>query len=342
MSDIDTDQEFVLPTTPDAPVVAVRKNRFPAVIQLGVLGFVLLALLGSAYIPTLRNPSAPSVAQTAILPGSDTKSDLAVMEPIGAVTIRAKSAYVYDVRAGRALYNKNADEVVPIASITKLMTALVAHELIADDADVTVPRAATMQSSVSGLLPGEAFTSEALSQYAMMSSSNDAAYSLAAAVGTVLTPKNDPVASFVTAMNIKAEELELDNLTFYNPTGLDRSVSEAGAYGTARDITFLMEYILTNYPDILAPTTDSVARVYSESGTYHDAENTNPIINRIPNLIGSKTGYTDLAGGNLTIAFDAGFDRPIIVTVLGSSFDERFTDVLTLVASVQEAMAKVE
>ncbi len=79
-------------------------------------------------------------------------------------------------------------------------------------------------------------------------------------------------------------------------------------------------------------------RIYNTDGEYHDAINTNDIVSRIPNLIGSKTGYTDLAGGNLTVAFDAGFDRPIIITVLGSSREERFTDVLKLVNAVQEAV----
>ncbi len=140
-------------------------------------------------------------------------------------------------------------------------------------------------------------------------------------------------------MNIRAAELGLPHLHFLNPTGLDISVTEAGAVGTAREISFLMEYIVSNYPEILAPTTIESARVYNADGAYHDAENTNPIISKIPNLLGSKTGYTDLAGGNLTIAFDAGYNRPIIVTVLGATYDGRFTDVQKLVDAVTAAFA---
>ena len=79
----------------------------------------------------------------------------------------------------------------------------------------------------------------------------------------------------------------------------------------------------------------AAARVYSDSGNYHDAQNTNDALYLIPNLLASKTGYTDLAGGNLTIAYDAGFNRPIIVTVLGSTQQERFSDVVRLVEAVQ-------
>jgi D-alanyl-D-alanine carboxypeptidase len=101
-----------------------------------------------------------------------------------------------------------------------------------------------------------------------------------------------------------------------------------------------MEYILVIYPEILAPTTQSATRVYNTAGAYHDVDNTNAIATQIPNLLGSKTGYTDLAGGNLTVAFDLGLNRPIIITVLGSTRDARFSDVLELVAAVQESVTE--
>ena len=80
---------------------------------------------------------------------------------------------------------------------------------------------------------------------------------------------------------------------------------------------------------------NEISRVYNSAGAYHEAFNTNELVGDIPNLLGSKTGFTDLAGGNLTIAFDAGFDRPIIITVLGSTREGRFDDVATLIAASQ-------
>jgi D-alanyl-D-alanine carboxypeptidase len=188
------------------------------------------------------------------------------------------------------------------------------------------------------LREGDTLTTQALVDYSMLSSSNDAAHALAAAVGAILEPDSNPIQTFVTSMNIKAEELNLPTLTFYNATGLDVSATEPGAVGSARDVSFLMEYILMNYPSILEPSTFTSTRVYDAKGAFHQAENTNPIVAQIPNLLGSNTGYTDLAGGNLTIAFDAGYNRPIIVTVLGSSHDERFTDVIKLVRGVTASL----
>jgi D-alanyl-D-alanine carboxypeptidase len=101
-----------------------------------------------------------------------------------------------------------------------------------------------------------------------------------------------------------------------------------------------MEYIVVNQSDLLARTQEEQTRVYSQDGIYHDAVNTNYYIDEIPGIIGSKTGYTDLAGGNLVVAFDAGLNRPIIISVLGSTRQERFTDVMKLVAEVQHYVTK--
>jgi D-alanyl-D-alanine carboxypeptidase len=219
------------------------------------------------------------------------------------------------------------------------MTALLAHELVPGDEGVTVPMAAIRQEGSSGLVAGEQLDIEKLRQLALVSSSNDAAFALAASVGTLLGTK-DPTSQFIAGMNIRADELGLLTLDFKNTTGLDVSLTEPGAIGSARDVSFLMEYIISNYPEIITPTQDSATRIYNAAGAYHDINNTNEVALQIPNMIGSKTGYTDLAGGNLTIAFDAGLNRPIIITVLGSTRDERFSDVLALVSAVQETLSE--
>ncbi len=183
------------------------------------------------------------------------------------------------------------------------------------------------------------FEIEELSELALVSSSNDAAYALAASVGSLLGER-DPASQFIAGMNIRAKELGLHSLDFKSTTGLDLSSTVPGATGTARDVSFLMEYIISNYPEIIAPTKKTSTRVYNNAGAYHLVNNTNEIVLDIPNILGSKTGYTDLAGGNLTIAFDAGLNRPIIITVLGSTREDRFSDVMTLVEAVQKSLVQ--
>jgi D-alanyl-D-alanine carboxypeptidase (penicillin-binding protein 5/6) len=314
------------------------KNKFPVVAQLSILGLIMVGIFGTLMLHSTKSNPPESVAQPTITEET-TKQNPVVPQKISGVNIQGAAAYVWDVKGQRALYAKNEDVQLPLASITKLMTTLLAHELVEGNTKTTVPLSAIQQEGSSGLSVGEQLSVEELNALALVSSSNDAAYALAASVGQLLG-SGDPTAQFVRGMNIRAEELGLGSLEFKNTTGLDLSETEPGAVGSARDISFLMEYIITNYPEIITPTQESATRVYNTAGAYHEVENTNEIAKEIPNLIGSKTGFTDLAGGNLTVAFDAGFDRPIIITVLGSTRDERFTDVLTLVAAVQESIGK--
>jgi D-alanyl-D-alanine carboxypeptidase len=312
-----------------------QKNRFPILMQLGVLGLILVGMFSTLL---LQNPDSQVAEQLPPVPTqNNAAASVLVPQKITTMDLRAEAAYVWDVRAQRALYTNNESTPLPLASITKLMTTLLSYELIEQGEVAAISRNAVLQEGSSGFQIGEQLTIKNLTRMALISSSNDAAYELAASVGTLLGDQ-DPVSQFVTAMNIRAKELGLDSLKFKNMTGLDLSLIEPGSVGSAKDVSFLMEHIIGTYPDILIPTQQATTLVYNANGDYHTTENTNDIVNRIPNLIGSKTGYTDLAGGTLTIAFDLGLNRPIIITVLGSTRDERFSDVLKLVTAVQESI----
>lgn len=319
--------------------VPSRLARFPVVRQLVLLLLFLLILF-------VIVSGSPQALYNSLTTNSDLSANVGVpvveMPPgshtlgVGdesAIKLSARAALVWDVNQGKALFSKNSDEVLPLASITKLMTALVAYELVSGEKVATIPVAATRVQSPTGLKDGEVFSVKALTNLALIASSNDAAFALASAAGAVLG-QGAQTEQFIAAMNIRAEEIGLSSLRFYNMTGLDQSATAPGAVGTAQDITLLLEFILKHYPDILPVTTTEALRAYNNAGEFHDVENTNPIISSIPNLLASKTGYTDLAGGNLIVAFDAGFGRPIIITVLGSSKQGRFSDVTTLVDAV--------
>jgi D-alanyl-D-alanine carboxypeptidase len=129
---------------------------------------------------------------------------------------------------------------------------------------------------------------------------------------------------------------------FLNGTGLDESATMAGAYGSAEDIARLLAYGIRSNSDVFAATARDTMVITSESGTQHRAVNTNEALNAIPALIAGKTGYTDLAGGNLAIAFDAGLERPMIIVVLGSTQDGRFEDMKTLVDAARAYVSSTE
>jgi D-alanyl-D-alanine carboxypeptidase len=306
-------------------------RRVVIVFQLLLLLVILSGLFGAFLIDKKQTASVTEAVPLSDAPLSAANPE--VLAKMSEVQVRAKAAYVWDVNRGEALYAKNEDAVLPLASITKLMTSLLAFELASADTTTRLSSRAARQEG-SSLIEGEQFTLDELNRLALVSSSNSAAYELSASVGALLGDR-DPSAQFVEGMNIKAEELGFKTLSFKNPTGLDVSLTEPGAVGSAKEVSLLMESILKEYPELLEATTRGGARIYNSQGEYHDVENTNEVLYAIPNLIGSKTGYTDLAGGNLTIAFDAGMNRPVIITVLGSTREERFSDVLRLVRATQ-------
>jgi D-alanyl-D-alanine carboxypeptidase len=319
-------------------------NKFPVKTQLMVVGLLLLGIFAGVVAPmtfALFGTENNQAELNSVTLSDENKSNSLTLAKIDDIQIRAEAAYVWDVVGQRALYQKNADEELPLASITKLMTALVAYELVPDDTLVTISSAAAAQQSGGSFKAGEIFPAKKLADFALISSYNSAAYTLASSVGKLLG-EDDAVTQFVAAMNIRADELNLKTLNFSNPTGLDISTTKDGASGSAKEVSFLMEYILKNEPDILIPTVTQSARLYNTVGDFHEANNTNNILTDIPNLLGSKTGYTDLAGGNLTIAFDSGFNRPIIITVLGSTWSERFSDVKKLIAATEEVTSRQE
>lgn len=241
------------------------------------------------------------------------------INPYDAITVDAEAFFVYDVVKKEVLYSKNEERQLPLASITKLMTAVIAAEYLPKNTIISISNEAIMEEGDSGLTHGEKWNLNDLIGFTLLTSSNDGAYAIANASESF---------SFIEKMNAKAESINLYQTYFSNESGLDASLNNSGAYGSVRDVAFLFEYILRKHSNLIDTTRQKDLVINS-----HKAKNTNRYVGDIPGLIGSKTGFTDLAGGNLVIAFDAGINRPIIVSVLGSGFDERFDDVRKLSAA---------
>ena len=326
----------------DVESVKTNREHMPVIQQLSIALGILVLVFGTTYMGNKTEPKQTGTLQnvaetTQIITPTNIETPSAT-DSFETVTLQARSAYVWDVKEQRVLYSKNPDETLPLASVAKLMTALVAYELLGNNSTVRIGANAIAQEGDSGFGVGESFRSRNLLDLTLINSSNDGAFALAAAAGGSATNEEENAAAFVTAMNLRAEDLGLTTTSFKNPTGLDIAGSTAGAVGSARDMAFLMEYLVTHYPETLELTRKSDTRIANEVGNLHDAENTNHLAANIPSLLGSKTGYTDLAGGNLVIAFDVGLNHPIVIAVLGSSQEGRFTDVNALVKATRAEM----
>lgn len=258
------------------------------------------------------------------------------------INLEALSAVVYDVRNDKIIFAKDANAVRPLASVTKLMTALTASKLLEKNSLVQITTKDLMAQGDSGLRPGEKFSFQKLVDFVLTSSSNDGSTAIASVAGARMTTG----VKFHEDMNNLARSIGLKGLLFENPTGLDSNMTSSGAYGTAEDVAKLLAYIVKTNPGLISGTRYEYLNVNSENKISHTAKNTNEALPSIPGLIGGKTGFTDLSNGNLVIAFDAGLSNPFVVVVLGSSEKGRFEDVKKLVSatllSLEPVPSKVE
>ncbi|MEX2014246.1 MAG: hypothetical protein WD896_02740 [Parcubacteria group bacterium] len=259
--------------------------------------------------------------------------------PFPQIEVNAKAVYVYDVRAGTTLFAKNEDVRLPLASLTKVMSAVVAEDSSPLYGTVTISSEALMTEGDSGLFRDERWSLKDILDFSLLTSSNDGMRAVALSLGALHRANATSsliINDFVVKMNSKAGELGLKNTYFSNETGLDESEVKGGAYGSARDMSALFEYILLSHPELLESTRETVATFQSIDNHLHIGKNTNSMAGEIPGLMASKTGFTDTAGGNLVIAFDPELGRPFIISILGSTEQGRFEDARNLVAAVME------
>jgi len=241
------------------------------------------------------------------------------------VSLTGKAAVVYDLSNGLTLYEYNADAQLPLASLTKLLTTFAAVDTLSPSTTVTVDAKAIAEDGDSGLKEGEQFAFKDIARLALVASSNDAAEAIADAA-----TRSQSVTT-ATLLKNAAAAAELSQTYALNGTGLDENDVISGGYGSARDVARLAGALLLKAPEIARATTEPSITVTSLSGTTHTLPNTDIAVGHFPSPLLSKTGFTDLAGGNLVVIFNAGLNHPIAVVVLGSTRDARFTDVDTLI-----------
>jgi len=256
-------------------------------------------------------------------------------------SIEAKSFYVYDISENKSIFSKDEHLKLPLASITKLMTGFVAMEVMPDTTIITISKSDVALDAdnglQSGLFPGEKWKIKDLSDFSLMISSNGGMHAIASALNSYEAMNNKDT---IKMMNEKAETLGLKDTVFINETGLDVDKNMSGAYSSAYDVSQLLKNIINNNPDLILSTNKQNENFVSESNVKHAASNTNTSLNQISGMIASKTGFTDLAGGNLAIVFDAGLMHPVAIVVLGSTADGRFSDVVKLAKITLEKLSE--
>jgi len=222
--------------------------------------------------------------------------------------LTAKSVLVYDLVADETIFEKNPNTRLPMASLTKLMTAMIAIDNKRQDDRYLVRPESLVGENVIGLSEGEVMGLEDLLYGVFMYSANDAAETLA---DNTLLGREE----FIIAMNNKAKALGLTDTNFTNPTGLE---GDGDQYSTAHDLLVISRHALENYPLIakasstpeyyIAPTEDNFEYyLYSQLN----------LLTTYPGVKGLKDGYTPEAGWCL-ITYLEYEDKKIVGVILGS------------------------
>ncbi len=239
--------------------------------------------------------------------------------------ILGAAGFALNIRTNEELFNKNADATLPLASLTKLMTVYAALATLGDSAMITID--GTMLGAEGGGVPrGSVWSIEELSRATIAASLNDGARALSLASAR----EHDALATETDAASLitkRAHDLRLPTLSFLTVTGLDVSDGVSGALGSARDIASLAVIAENKYPDVFTLATRPTYTARLSSGRELVYENTSSLASRLLGTRLSKTGYTDLAGGNLLVIFEPIPGNPIVVVVLGSTKEGREIDV---------------
>ncbi|MFW5853071.1 MAG: D-alanyl-D-alanine carboxypeptidase family protein [Patescibacteria group bacterium] len=247
--------------------------------------------------------------------------------------LSAEAAAVYNITTEEFIFEKKLNKHLPIASVTKLMTIITAVDYLNYEDKITIESSEAGIISSAGLQTGDTWRFEDLARFTLITSSNGGATAIARAAGQKAGDEN-----FISLMNKKAKDLGLNNTFFVNSTGLDVGGQHSGSYSTAREITLLMVKLWQQESDLLTSTGLTSTSFTTTSGRRYPATNTNKKMDIMPGLVASKTGYTGNAGGNLTTVVDIGPGNYYVITVLGSTREQRTEDISKMIFTLIKSL----
>lgn len=272
-------------------------------------GVFLISQTESKGLPEQIQPEPQVLGASTLIRGEaqPEEFDVAVLKKPDFSGISAKSFLVFDLKTGKNLLEKNPDKKLGIASLTKLLTALVAYNNNDLNGTLVVPASSEIKVSPTlGLLRGDEVKVLDVFNAMLVGSTNDAALALAGFVG-------GSKENFVSLMNSQAKKIGMLNSNFSNPLGFDSFEN----YSTASDLKLL----ITRTENLAAFSNLGRRTFYDFSGklnkTYH-ASATNKLLAGHPDINAIKTGHTANSGGSMATKIDKN-GRGIVILVLGSS-----------------------
>lgn len=305
----------------------IRHSRFHQVDSVIIYGLAVISVL---VLSNIEKPITHLWSKKTVQVKEVATLSIFNQEAFSNIKIKGKAYVVYDIVDRKIIAQKNASEVLPLASITKVMTAITARTHYDKNKSITINSRSVEGGYDLGLRKGQVFDLDELLKYTLIFSSNDGAQAIADGLGG----RN----FFVSQMNIDAKQLGLD-LVFTHPAGIDEG-NNVGGKGSAYTVAKLTAVARRQLPEIFDVTTKRRATVVANTGKITGVPNTNQNVNNFLGLEISKTGFTDMAGGNLAIVVDILVGHPVAIVVLGSTHEGRFSDMEILYEALQKSLIR--
>lgn len=242
-----------------------------------------------------------------------------IQSTVGYPNITAKSALVYDLTTSKVLFEKDPKEKLPMASLTKIMTAIVALENKKNDDRYFVKKENLVGENSMGLEPGEILSLDELLYGLVLSSGNDAAE-------TIASNFKGGRLEFIKATNEKAKSLGLKDTNFTNPTGLE---GERNQYTTTLDLLVMTNYALSNFPQfrkVVATAEYNIPQTKTHKAYY--LWNETSLLTTYPGVKGVKLGFTPEAGFSMVTYLEYKGQRIIGIILNSQNRRQEMKDLL--------------
>ena len=286
----------------------ILKNKIKLILILVLTLLIMLSTIIVIFVSEKQNHVALQTSKQNVANSEENKNSNKINNP----ELNARIALIYDRASGRIIYEKNGNKQTPMASTTKILTAIVTLENADLKETVTIEsKAAGIGGSRLGLKKNDKITVNDLLYGLMLRSGNDAAVALAIHVG-------GSIEGFADMMNKKAEELGLTNSHFVVPHGLDNE----GHYTTAYELAKMADYAL-NIPKFKEIVSNKSATIYI-NGYPKAINNTNKLLGSVSGVYGVKTGFTNGAGRCLVSSCKRG-ELDIITVIIGADTNNQRT-----------------
>ena len=309
---------ILLENMPEQEIKEKTGNKRLMLSILALFVLLVLILAGKSFFSTeIKEVKEAEFNYAPVYKQGSPELEISALSYLGAYLVKDNQPII--------LAEKNSDDLLPMASITKLMTAVVAYKNYNLEDEITMgPKVNDWPDSSKRFIPGTSFKTSELLRALLIESNNDAAMALAGKMG---------MDNFLSAMNNEAKELGIITTYYDNPVGIDpSSQKEIINYSTAEELLILAREIINNYPEILEITSLPQYDIKTASGGYnHTAISTDKFLSdenekflcqgEPLKILGGKTGSTDLSKKNLLLVTEPPNKVGHLITIVLSADD---------------------